>query len=119
MSFFTVAEGALLMCYRFMKHVEATLLKNPQQAELGGKPSNSKKVGAYVKIVYSLQAGGWNPILHVIGNEPVWARIFFLLRAGFKSDAVAYAQSKEVLSGINASEPNFMSYFKDWAQNGT
>lgn len=102
-----------------MKHVEATLLKNPQQAELGGLPSNSHKIRAYVKIVYSLQSGGWNPILEVIGGQPIWARIFFLLRAGFTSDALACAQSKEFLSGINASEPNFMSYFEDWAQNGT
>lgn len=48
-----------------MKHVEATLIKNPQQANLGGVPSNTNKLRAYVSITYATQNGGWNPILEV------------------------------------------------------
>lgn len=94
---------------RFMKHVESTLARNPQQANLGGVPSVSNKIRAYVNLVY-----GSSGSLEMINKEPLWARIFFLARAGYLNEALNLATASENAAAITASEPNFITYFKSY-----
>ena len=49
---------------QFLKHVEATLLKNPTLANLGGIPSISNKIRAYVTVMHK-QNGNWAAGLEV------------------------------------------------------
>ena len=53
----------------------------------------------------------------VVDDEPIWPRIFYLIRSGCVDEALSYALSKPVESTINKAEPNFLSYFKAWSSS--
>jgi hypothetical protein len=48
----------------------------------------------------------------LVDGSPVWARIYFLLRAGHPDDALAYAQSS--LDRLKGPERGFIGYFQAW-----
>lgn len=45
-------------------------------------------------------------------NQPIWARIFMLLRAGYPDEALAFATENE--AHLQRLERSFLSYFKAW-----
>jgi nuclear pore complex protein Nup93 len=97
---------------RFMKHVERTLLARPTEANLGGVPSVQNKIRAYITVKYS-KMGQWTSTnLELANNQPIWARIYLLLRAGYPDEALAFAKENE--QHLQKLEKGFLSYFKAW-----
>lgn len=95
-----------------MKHVERTLLARPTEANLGGVPSIQNKIRAYINVKYS-KGGQWTTTnLELANNQPVWARIYLLLRAGHSAEALAFATENE--QQLQKLEKGFVAYLKAW-----
>lgn len=95
-----------------MKHVEKTLLARPTEANLGGVPSVQNKIRAYINVKYS-KGGQWTATnLELANNQPVWARIYLLLRAGHSTEALAFATENE--QQLQKLDKGFVAYFKAW-----
>lgn len=102
--------------FRFRKHVESTLQKNPSKANLGGDPSMQNHIRAYAQVLYQNEDGQWHKSLELLNNQPFFARCFFLIRAGHIQDALDLATSPEYDALLKTNEPNFVTYLQAWAQ---
>lgn len=100
---------------QFFHLVEHEIARNPQDARLGGSPTAISKIKAYVNIRFS-KHGQWTmPNLEIINNSPVWAILFFLLRAGFLDDAVQFSLQNETY--LAKFEKNWCSYISAYASS--
>lgn len=66
---------------------------NPRQAQLGGRPTAASKVAAYVNVRLKRHDQWALPNLEIYNGEPIYAHIYFLLRAGRHRDAVSYLEN--------------------------
>ncbi|KAF4627428.1 hypothetical protein G7Y89_g10727 [Cudoniella acicularis] len=65
------------------EEVESVISKNPREANLGGIPNVISKVKAYVRFLASKKRlSGDNIDLQMLGDDYVWALIYYLLRTG-------------------------------------
>ncbi|GAA96311.1 uncharacterized protein L969DRAFT_95409 [Mixia osmundae IAM 14324] len=107
-----IVGGTDFLQDQFMRYVERMLAAKPTEANLGGVPSLQNKIRAFVSLRYS-KMGQWTvPDLQLANNTPVWARIFFLLRAGHPQEALSFALENE--QSIQKLERSFIPYFKAW-----
>ncbi len=80
------------------KSMETLLAKNPREANLGGIPNVLAKVKAYVRL--RAQRKDLAPDvtgLQTVGDDYIWAIVFYLLRTGHVKEAAEYVQSNTVL----------------------
>ncbi|KAG0141236.1 hypothetical protein CROQUDRAFT_664119 [Cronartium quercuum f. sp. fusiforme G11] len=109
-----LAEGARVhLQQQFLAHINMQIALHPVEANLGGDPSISNKIRAYVELKFRKNGIWTDKRLELINHTPVWARIFYLLRIGQAADAVQFAKSQE--TQIRKTEPNFLSYFTSWS----
>ncbi|KAK4050856.1 nuclear pore complex subunit [Microbotryomycetes sp. JL201] len=97
---------------QFMSYVEKTLASRPAEANLGGVPSIQHKIRAFLAVKYQKQGQWTNQNLEIVSDTPVWARIYYLLRAGYTKEALTFATENE--SQIQKLEKSFVAYFKAW-----
>ncbi|EJD55704.1 nucleoporin-interacting protein NIC96 [Auricularia subglabra TFB-10046 SS5] len=91
-----------------------TIQSHAQQAMLGGDPSPSNYVRAFVTVrMYS--AGKWDERLEVFNNVPIWAKLYYLIRTGKVEEALVEAEDNAAV--LNARERNFTTYLKAWAES--
>ncbi|KAF9818485.1 hypothetical protein IEO21_02723 [Rhodonia placenta] len=91
--------------------LERTLQARPVDARLGGDPSVSNKVRAFV-LVRHYRNGEWEDRIELLAGQPVWAKMFYMVRTGFAREALEEAYKQHV--SIEHREPGFLSYFKAW-----
>ncbi|EGG02530.1 uncharacterized protein MELLADRAFT_22892, partial [Melampsora larici-populina 98AG31] len=109
-----LAEGARVhLQQQFLDHINMQIASHPVEANLGGDPSISNKIRAYVELKFCKNGVWQDKRLELINQTPVWARIFYLLRIGQVTEAVQFAKSQE--TQIRKTEPNFLSYFTSWS----
>ncbi|SCV71462.1 BQ2448_3050 [Microbotryum intermedium] len=118
----------------FMTYVEKLLASRPTEAGLGGVPSLQNKIRAFLDVKYQ-KNGQWTNsnlevsciaaneaklessppqayLAQIANNTPVWARIYYLLRAGHPKEALAFATENE--AQIQKLEKSFVAYLKAW-----
>ncbi|ORY84866.1 Nup93/Nic96-domain-containing protein [Protomyces lactucae-debilis] len=100
---------------QFFAMVEREIARNPQEARLGGVPSVESKIKAYANIRFAKNGQWVQSNVEIVNSTPIWAVLFFLLRAGFLDEAVAFATKNE--SYISRLEKNFVLYLKAYAAN--
>jgi nuclear pore complex protein Nup93 len=96
--------------------MEDLIAKNPRDASLGGVPNVVSKVKAYVRIQATkknLSQSGENGDLQMLGDDFVWALVYFLLRTGHVGEAAEYVASNAV--AFRAIDRSFASYIRDYA----
>lgn len=98
------------------EEMEAFIMKNQRDASLGGIPNVISKVKAYVR----LQAARKNLVkdnidLQMLGDDYVWALLYYLLRSGHVQEAVEYVASNAV--AFRAIDRNFASYITDYTSS--
>ncbi|KAG8626607.1 hypothetical protein KVT40_005552 [Elsinoe batatas] len=77
---------------QFLSNVEAAVLKNPREANLGGVPSVTNKIRAYIRLRSARkELGADNVFLQQVGDDYAWVLVFYLLRAGLLDEAAEYA----------------------------
>ncbi|KAG4416486.1 hypothetical protein IFR04_010404 [Cadophora malorum] len=96
--------------------MEDMITKNPRDANLGGVPNVINKIKAYVRVLAvkkSLTAD--NSDLQMLGDDYVWALIYFLLRSGHVEEAKEYVIGNSVV--FRALDRNFSAYINAYATN--
>ncbi|GJJ09412.1 hypothetical protein Clacol_003634 [Clathrus columnatus] len=94
--------------------MERTISSNPSQASLGGDPSASNHVRAYLAVKY-YRSGQWDDHLEILNGRPLWAQLFYLIRAGRAEDAVDLATKHK--SALDSRQRDFCSLFQKWAMS--
>lgn len=103
---------------KFMDQVEQQITRNPQQAQLGGRPDVLSKIKAYVRLLN--QGKHLAPEMSALQSiksgsddqEFVWAIIFYLLRSGHVTEAVQYVNDNQnYFRAIDRSFPGFINSY--------
>ncbi|KAK5128410.1 hypothetical protein LTR85_003078 [Meristemomyces frigidus] len=77
----------------FLSQLEATVSKNPREANIGGVPTAIAKVKGYVRVRAARKELGPDlEILQDINGDYCWAVLFYMLRSGLYKDALVYVQ---------------------------
>ncbi|BEJ15888.1 hypothetical protein CspHIS471_0504930 [Cutaneotrichosporon sp. HIS471] len=76
----------------FEDFIDATIAKNPKEANLGGVPGIANKVRAFVDVTLRSkeQQERFNP--QTIDGIKLWAHLYYLLRSGHPSEALALVE---------------------------
>ncbi|KAH8820449.1 Nup93/Nic96-domain-containing protein [Xylogone sp. PMI_703] len=98
---------------QFYEEMETLVAKNPREANLGGVPNVISKVKAYVRIRAARKdLAPDNTTLQMLGDDYVWALIFYLLRSGHVQEAAEYVSSNAV--AFRAIDRSFAAYITDY-----
>lgn len=94
---------------QFMEQLELEISKHPIEAQLGGVPSVQSKIRALLNLKFS-DGGKWiYPALEIINNVPVWAMIYFMIRAGHLEDAVRFTTlHREEFAKLGSQFPTYL-----------
>ncbi|KAI6249137.1 Nucleoporin [Erysiphe necator] len=96
------------------ENMEDMISKNPREANLGGIPNVINKIKAYVRLQAAQRnLAGDNTDLQILGDDYVWALIYFLLRTGHVQEANDYVRSNA--AAFRAIDRNFGSYIHAYA----
>ncbi|PYI12106.1 NIC-domain-containing protein [Aspergillus sclerotiicarbonarius CBS 121057] len=99
----------------FYDEVENVITKNPREAQLGGIPTVTNKIRAYIRLRAArkdLAPDGTE--LQMVGQDYCWILIFYLLRCGFVTEAAEYVSQDP---GFRSLDHKFVTYMTTYAQN--
>ncbi|KAG5646921.1 hypothetical protein DXG03_001997 [Asterophora parasitica] len=94
--------------------LERTIQARPQEARLGGDPSIANKVRAFLFVRY-YRNGEWEERIELVAGQPLWARLFFLVRTGHAEEALSEALRFQ--DAIQHRESSFLTHFKTWIES--
>ncbi|EHL00594.1 putative Meiotically up-regulated gene 87 protein [Glarea lozoyensis 74030] len=96
--------------------VESLISKNPREANLGGIPNVISKMKAYVRLLASKKRlSGDNVDLQILGEDYVWALVYYLLRTGHIQEIMDYVNANAV--AFRAIDRNFSSYITEYCNS--
>ncbi|KIM32731.1 hypothetical protein M408DRAFT_326475 [Serendipita vermifera MAFF 305830] len=101
---------------QYWEVITRTIAARPQQAALGGDPSVAAHVKAYLNVKF-YQQGGWEERLELIAGQPLWAKMFYLIRTGHLEECLQEALLHE--NAISMKERHFVTYLKAWITSPT
>lgn len=103
---------------QFMDQVGQAIANDLVNAQLGGVPSTENKIRAYLNLRFT-ENGQWAyPALEIINNVPVWAMVYFMIRAGHIKDAADFASShREEFMKLGSSFPTYLKAFSESPNN--
>lgn len=100
----------------FLQTVDKMVSANPREANLGGVPSKTNKIRAYLRIRAGRKdLGTENVELQMLGDDYCWALIFYLLRSGLIQDAAQYVSDNE--RAIKSMDRHFTQYMAAFARD--
>ncbi|KAF9651296.1 nucleoporin-interacting protein NIC96 [Thelephora ganbajun] len=94
--------------------LERTLQARPMDARLGGDPSVANRVRAFLLIKH-YKNGEWGERIELVAGQPIWAKLFYLVRTGHPQEAIDEAISYQ--QAIDHREPSFLANFKTWLES--
>lgn len=98
------------------EEVESFISKNPREANLGGVPNVISKMKAYVRLLASKKSlSGDNIDLQMLGDDYVWALVYYLLRTGHIQEMVDYVAANA--TAFRAIDRNFASYITSYCSS--
>ncbi|RDL38284.1 Uncharacterized protein BP5553_02624 [Venustampulla echinocandica] len=98
------------------EEMESVLNKNAREANVGGIPNVINKLKAYVRLLaLKKRLVGDNTDLQMLGNDYVWALVYYLLRTGHIQEIVEYVTANAV--AFRAIDRNFASYITDYCNS--
>ena len=101
---------------RFYSNLESLVARNPREASLGGIPTITNRVRAYIRIRNSRKDLAPDSIeLQVLNDDYCWALIFFLLRSGFVKEAAEYVSNNA--GPFRALDRNFVTWITEYARD--
>lgn len=111
-----IRGGARCLENLALKKMEDLVAKNSREAAPGGSPDVLSKIKAYVRLEASRKnLAGDNTDLQVLGEDYVWALIYFLIRTGHITEANEYVAANAV--AFRAIDRNFGSYIRAYASS--
>ncbi|EJF58768.1 nucleoporin-interacting protein NIC96 [Dichomitus squalens] len=110
-----IAKGAReALEEQYMDVLERTLQARATEARLGGDPSVANKIRAYV-LVRHYRGGQWDDRIDIVAGQPLWAKLFYLVRTG--NAEAALEEATKFQSAIEHRESNFLSHFRAWVES--
>lgn len=98
------------------ERMEEEVARNPRDAALGGVPNVLNKVKAYVRLqAIKKNLSGDNSDLQLLGDDYVWALVYYLIRTGHVKEADVFVHANAV--AFRAIDRNFALYIRDYATN--
>ncbi|KAI0089845.1 nucleoporin-interacting protein NIC96 [Irpex rosettiformis] len=94
--------------------MERTVQAHPAEARLGGDPSVANKVRAFVAVRH-YRSGEWEDRIELVAGQPIWAKLFYLVRTGYLQEALNEALSQQ--AAIERREASFLSHFRTWVES--
>ncbi|GBE78687.1 nucleoporin-interacting protein NIC96 [Sparassis latifolia] len=91
--------------------LERTLQARPLEARLGGDPSVSNKIRAFL-LVRHYRNGEWEDRIELVAGQPIWAKLFYLVRTGHTREALEEAARWH--QAIEHHESSFLGHFRSW-----
>ncbi|SCV99999.1 LAFE_0B07206g1_1 [Lachancea fermentati] len=92
---------------QFLTYVDNLYEKNPSE----GLPTNINKIKSFIEYKLKNSNNTWKyGNLTIVNGTPVWALIFYLLRAGLTQDALEVAINNKL--SFKKVEQSFLTYFK-------
>lgn len=100
---------------QFFKEVEALIAKFPREANLGGRPDVVSKIKAYIRIRAARKdLVPDNTLLQQVGDEYVWAIVFYLLRSGYANEATKFVNNNP---GFKSIDRTFGTYLNEYSSH--
>lgn len=93
--------------------LERTVQARPTEARLGGDPSIANKVRAFLFVRY-YKNGEWDDRIEMVAGQPLWARLFYLIRTGHVQEALR--EAFQFQEAIEHREASFVNHFKAWIE---
>ena len=95
----------------YFSQVEATVAKNPREANVGGVPTSLAKVKGYARVRAARRELGPDlEILQKVNDDYCWVLLFYLLRCGLVQDAMDYIEENHAV--FRNLDRKFISYFR-------
>ncbi|KAF4572443.1 Nuclear pore protein [Pleurotus pulmonarius] len=94
--------------------IERTIQARPMEAKLGGDPSIANKVRAFLLVLY-YKNGEWEDRIELVAGQPLWARLFYLVRTGHTQEALD--QATQYQQAIDHREASFVNQFRTWLES--
>lgn len=100
---------------QFYSELENLIAKNPREAQLGGIPTITNKIRAYIRLRAArkdLAPDGTE--LQQANDDYCWILIFYLLRCGFVTEAAEYVSQDP---NFRSMDHKFVTYMTTYAKN--
>ncbi|KAF9542861.1 nucleoporin-interacting protein NIC96 [Agrocybe pediades] len=94
--------------------LERTVQSRPMEARLGGDPSIANRVRAFLLVRY-YRNGEWEDRIELLAGQPLWAKLFYLVRTGHTQEALAEATKYQ--QAIENREASFVGHFRTWIES--
>ncbi|KAH9083417.1 nucleoporin-interacting protein NIC96 [Lactarius deliciosus] len=110
-----VASGArAALEEQYLDVLERTLQARPLQAQLGGDPTIANRVRAFLLVRY-YRGGEWQDRIELVAAQPLWAKLFYLVRTGHAREALDEALAHR--QAIEHREDSFVAHFRVWVES--
>ncbi len=110
-----IAKGAReALEVQYFDILERTVQARPMEARLGGDPSIANKVRAFLLVRY-YRNGEWEERIELVAGQPLWAKLFYLVRTGHSMEAVSEALRFQ--QAIESREASFVTHFRTWIES--
>ncbi|GAA5803362.1 hypothetical protein HPULCUR_008841 [Helicostylum pulchrum] len=91
--------------------INDVLNKNASKTQVGGIPSFTHRLRAYIDLTYKTTSGWTDGRIEVVNEVPIWVFMYLLIRSGHMDLAIKFVDSN---GEMFASERKFVSYFKEY-----
>lgn len=92
--------------------VEATVARNPREAEVGGVPTPLAKIKGFVRLkAIRKELGPDMDPLTLMGDSYCWAVVFFMLRSGLYQEAIQYVNEEKGFRQLDRPFVNYLSAY--------
>ncbi|EMD30731.1 hypothetical protein CERSUDRAFT_89692 [Gelatoporia subvermispora B] len=110
-----IARGArVALEEQYWDVLERTIQARAMEARLGGDPSVSNKIRAFV-LLRHYRNGEWEDRIELLAGQPLWAKLFYLVRTGHAQEALEEAVRYQ--QAIEHRESSFISHFRAWVES--
>ncbi|KAI0266882.1 nucleoporin-interacting protein NIC96 [Gloeopeniophorella convolvens] len=99
---------------QYLDVLERTVQARPLEARLGGDPSIANRVRAFL-LVRFYRGGEWQDRIELVAAQPLWAKLFYLVRTGHTREALEEALTHQ--QAIEHREDSFVSHFRVWLES--
>ncbi|KAI0641165.1 nucleoporin-interacting protein NIC96 [Trametes meyenii] len=99
---------------QYWEVIERTIQARPMEARLGGDPSVANKIRAYI-LVRHYRNGEWEDRIELVAGQPLWAKLFYLVRTGHAQEALEEATRCQ--QAIEHRESSFLSHLRAWVES--
>ncbi|EIW86265.1 nucleoporin-interacting protein NIC96 [Coniophora puteana RWD-64-598 SS2] len=94
--------------------LDQTVQARAVEARLGGDPSVANKIRAFLLLRY-YKNGEWEERIELVSGQPIWAKLYYLLRTGHAEEALE--EAVKLQAAIENRESGFVGHLRSWLES--